>query len=532
MRKLVSENPIEVLKILLTRLRVQFSYYTLQNFKLHPDFPNMLSLSYILNQIGIENVTLRATYEQMQNELPKPLLAHLYDNGGMYMVVAEADDNKVYFINEQNKLEAQLKEDFLKSWSGVAMLVDNDVNASEENYKVNKIKERFNKLRYPFIISSLLLLFAYSFLYTHENESTFTYLFITTKFIGVIVSSLLLVQLFDKNNLFIKKLCNSNKSKGNDNCSNILDSPGAYILGLSWSEVGFVYFLTLLTYLIWFPSYSSLLIITVLSILAAPFTLYSIYYQWKVVNSWCRLCLYIQAILFSEALISIFFFNKYNLNFNLISFQDVYALLLIVFLIGICLSFLKPVIKGWKNYKESFPAFNKIKLNKEVFNLLLTKGMPVDTTLIEPVQFGNPDGGNVLTIISNPTCNPCIDMHKKLFKILNNKKNLLVKEIFLTEKNKNDPSYLTADFMLKLTKTTNGAKEAIADYYNNYSKEHDIWKKKNYKKEFESIQTSKILDKHIDWCLEKGINSTPHVLFNGYRLPDSYTVEDLEYLID
>lgn len=86
------------------RLNIKFTSQTLNKLKSHPDFPSLVAFNYVLTQLGIENVTLRVPYEQMQNELPKPLLVHTKTNGGMYFVIAELDENKVNFINENGKV--------------------------------------------------------------------------------------------------------------------------------------------------------------------------------------------------------------------------------------------------------------------------------------------------------------------------------------------------------------------------------------------------------------------------------------------
>jgi hypothetical protein len=35
--------------------------------------------------------------------------------------------------------------------------------------------------------------------------------------------------------------------------------------------------------------------------------------------------------------------------------------------------------------------------------------------------------------------------------------------------------------------------------------------------------------KHEDWVKMNSIRATPTILVNGYKLPDNYTIEDLEY---
>ena len=60
-------------------------------------------------------------------------------------------------------------------------------------------------------------------------------------------SILLFIQQTDKYNIFVKRLCSANNGKDKVDCSSILDFKDAYFLGLiSWTDVGVVYFTTLL----------------------------------------------------------------------------------------------------------------------------------------------------------------------------------------------------------------------------------------------------------------------------------------------
>ncbi len=539
MRKLIRENHVEALRILLTSLNIKFTSHTLNKLKIHPYFPNPISLNHVLNELQIENVTLRASYEQMQHELPKPLLAHIHDNGGMYLVVAEVDEEKIYYVNEKGKLEAQAKNDFMKSWSGIAMLVDNEAKGTiEKDYIKHRTKDAINKVKHPFAFATLCFLMLYALSYVHVYTSVFTYLFLFTKAIGIGISIPLMIQLVDKNNSFVKKLCASNNPK--TNCSSILDSPGAYFFGVfAWSEVGFVYFISLFFYLLFVPSVHAVMLVSGLAILAAPYTVYSIYYQWKVAKLRCRLCLLVQAVLVIELILAIIFLTAYMPYFTPVGLQTIAALVLIPAIIISLYSLIKPIVIDWKKYKTQVPSLNRIKLNAEVFHALLHKCEPIDTVGICPMQFGNPEGRHQLTIITNPTCKPCIGMHQKLHKILKNKDEVLLNEILLAKKEwaasrEQDDAYQRANFMLKIYRSTDAitAKYALADYYDHYTDDFERWKGKHYRKEFDTLETKPTLEQHIQWCLDRKITSTPVIFYNGYKLPGDYTVADLDYLLD
>ena len=79
-------------------------------------------------------------------------------------------------------------------------------------------------------------------------------------------------------------------------CNNILESDAAKIGGvLSWSEVGLGYFISNITLLICYPSLISYL--SIINICALPYTLWSVWYQYKIAKQWCVLCLLVQLLL-------------------------------------------------------------------------------------------------------------------------------------------------------------------------------------------------------------------------------------------
>ena len=530
---LIEDNPQEALRTLLRLLNAKFTDYSIRNLRQHPDYPSLLAINHTLNQLQIDNIAVRGTYEQLQNEFPKPLLVHTQYYGGTYLVIGALDEERVHFVNPKGNLEAQPKAEFLKAWSGIAVLVDEESKGVEQNYSINKVKTLLHKAKLPVAAFGLLLLIGHVFYYTNNFSSGFDYLFLLTKSLGVVVTIPLMIRLIDKENSFVRKLCNTKRSAGRVNCASILDTPAANFLGVfAWSEIGFLYFTILFFYLLLFQAHSNA-IIAGIAIAAAPYTIYSFYYQWKVARQWCRLCLAVQAVLLLDLLLAVAFFSTSAIT---ITYQSILTLVLVSFIGSAAYSFLKPVIVEWKSKKNQFLEINKIKLNSEVFQLLLKKNPAIDISHITPIRFGNPEGIHTITIVTNPLCRPCIEMHRKLFEILNTKNNVLVNKILLTEKDEQHNAYKIAHFMLKLYYTTgaDATEKALTEYYDQYSNNFDQWKQKHDQKELDTVdvESSKVLEQHINWCSERNISSTPIIFYNHCKIPDGYTVEDLDYLID
>ncbi|MDR1115120.1 MAG: thioredoxin domain-containing protein [Tannerella sp.] len=62
---------------------------------------------------------------------------------------------------------------------------------------------------------------------------------------------------------------------------------------------------------------------------------------------------------------------------------------------------------------------NSIKANEEVFGTLLSQQPFYEATDADSqILFGNPDAKLTITIFSNPFCNPCAKMHKRVDNLL------------------------------------------------------------------------------------------------------------------
>jgi uncharacterized membrane protein len=254
MRKLLKDNAPEVLKILLKELKIQYTDVTVNILKQNPYFPDLISVSHTLSKLSIENVAIKTDYNQLI-KISTPCIVHLHDNGGMYLVVKSVHENSITFIVEGNKEETQPKEEFIKSWSGYTLVINTENYSNiEKGYFINYFKQSVQKLRFPIVIIAVVF-----FLFHFFNQSVENYLtlfFKTLSLVGFVTSILLLIQLVDKNNLFIKKVCNAKKNK-KVNCSSILNSKSAKFLGLiSWSEVGFIYFFSQIVIFLIFNNHS------------------------------------------------------------------------------------------------------------------------------------------------------------------------------------------------------------------------------------------------------------------------------------
>lgn len=497
---------------------------TLQN---HPDFPSLLCVSDALHKWNIPHGATRICNKQQLDELPTPFLAGFNKSEIPFVVVKDIHEKKVdLFYDDQSALQSLKREEFTHLWNGVCLIAEPNEESGEKNYVQNKRKELF---RTGIVAALFILGISLSFLYLRHTiraapiaSSIPVYIMYAIMLAGVAVSSLLLWYEIDKNNPLLQKVC-TGITKGN--CSAILSAKAAKITGwLSWSEVGFFYFTGGLLSVIFIP-YSP--IPYLLNLLAIPYILFSVYYQWRVARQWCVLCLAVQFLLLLGGINAL-----YN---NLYEFRGAFSVLpLAIYLLLVLLWFnIRPYIIKQQQGIQLKRDFLRIKFNTEIFDTLLKKqkqfSLPVDGLGID---IGNPSAEHQIIKICNPYCGPCAKAHPMIEKLLHENDNLKVKIIFTAPNNPEQAAYKPVAHLLAIAAQKNEAviKQALDDWYLAEKKDYDAFAARFPMNGELKMQERKI-ERMSNWCKETDIQFTPTIFFNGYQLPDAYTIEDIAYFL-
>lgn len=505
---------IKALKVPVTRTSA------LEYLNSHPNEGSLLAYSETLERFKIENVGVKVEKERFE-ELPVPFIAYLHQYGGVFTLVKEVTEHSVKWLDTQKGLLTTSKEDFLSSWNGIALLVETSSYSGEKDYFRKRKNEVFSSLRIPgaFILVLLVIgIFSFS---AFNTASVFNFLYFL-KFIGMIVSGLLLVKSIDSKNDLVNKLCN-NGSKVN--CQSILDSPAAHITPwLSWSDVGFIYFFGSFISLV-ACSYSGdldtfLTFQWLFSVGSIFFSTYSLWYQGIKSKMWCTLCLGIVSVFLLE-IVSIIFLS---------SFSPVIELKGLVYVLG---GFMVPVI-FLLLFKQPFARalerevlikkLNKIYTNPAYFKALMENQpfMPTVPENMPTVFFGNPDAENTITIVSNPLCSPCARMHRRLEELVNENANIKCQVIFLSGEND-----VGGHFVRKLLSLPKDIQfEAMSMWFNRNDKNFEVWNEvyKKYPEEEYSYHNQKT---HNSWVNYAEVSGTPTLFINGKKKSNDLNISEL-----
>jgi protein-disulfide isomerase len=328
-----------------------------------------------------------------------------------------------------------------------------------------------------------------------------------------------------------KFLTNTFFSSDIDDIFNVLESDAAKLWGVfGWSEIGLGYFVTNVLLVLFLPHTVSIL--AILNIFTLPYSLWSVWYQKVKARQWRPLCLIVQVLLWG--------FFILNCLFGYIRLPELGSSSLIdllfvggMYAIGVFgFNLLIPKLAKSGEQEQIKQEINAIKANEEVFKTLLTGQPSYEVNKADSqILFGNPDARLMITILTNPFCNPCAKMHKRVEKLLKDTKGDVCVQYLFSSFN-SDLDYANKYFnAVYLEKGQAAAMQLYGEWFDKG--------KLSQEKFFEPLQldmTSPDIEaefqKHEAWKKKTQLRATPAVLVSGYKLPDSYKIEDLRYFTE
>ena len=486
----------------------------------------------MLSDYGIENAGTKI--EDKEQDLIKiecPFIAH---KSGDFVVVYKIDPEKVHYLWNGKKIILSISE-FIKSWSGVILLPEKTPESIEPGYKEHRKKELLIIAQKTILFLAISLIFGLAYINQSSPPSIiqlFNYsIILLLNLAGAYISYAIVLKQMHISSRYTDKICTLFSKS---DCNNILESDAAKLWGVfGWSEIGLGYFSANVLLLLFAPNTLSVLnILALLNILCLPYTIWSVWYQKTKARQWCPLCLIVQVLLWG-----IFIANCLSgviriPDFDIITFQNILITGSLLAILTFLLNLLIPNLSRGREIEKTKQEINSIKANEDVFRVILSQQPFYEVSKFDSqIFFGNPDAQLKITIFTNPYCNPCARMHKKVIKLLHDtKRNICVQYIFGSFGSEWDfaNKNLIAAY---LQKTQTEFERIISEWFE---------KGKPLKEAFFSdlqldINSMKVEIEnynHEEWKEKTKLAATPTVLVNGYKLPDNYKIEDLRYFAE
>lgn len=535
------ENCREVLSLFLKELNVKVTDTTLRNALInHPDYPSLLSISDVLTDYGVGNVSFKVSFEKLE-KMPMPFISQIKGEKvqEMFYTVIRSVTNNVlsYYHPERRRWEDIDKENFAKKWSGITLLADAEEKRDEENYtKKYREEVRLKAAKYITFLSVpvIAIIAGISALFNYGTSAIYPVLFSLLSLAGSIIGSLLLWYEVDQYNPVLQQICSSGKKV---NCGAILNSKASKIAGISWSVIGFSYFAGSLFMLLFsgIINPQAIFVLTWLNVLAIPYVFFSVYYQWRIAKQWCVLCLCVQGVLLLQLItaltagwhlpvpVSPIFSDKLIITFILSYFIPFFIVNLLL-----------PAYRSAKESRRNKTELQRLKHNPQIFNALLAKQKAVTESAAGlGIIIGNPNAAYKIIKVCNPYCGPCAKAHTPIEELVHNNPEIQVQIIFTATNDAEDSRAAPVKHLLAIAEKNNNEaiiKQALDDWYLAEKKEYEMFASK-YPMNGELQKQGDKLEKMSTWCNKNEIMFTPTFFVNGNQLPEMYTVNDLKYFL-
>lgn len=498
---------------------------TLQN---HPDWPSLLCISDALQKWNIPNAAGKIRAEEI-DQLPVPFIACTHDAENPVAVVTHVSEVQInYYSYRRAKSISADKAQFFKKWDGVYLIAEPHKESGEKNY--NKVRQS-SVLKAAVPLTLLILVACFSFYGLNSMFKDNINIAIIVQYlvymVGIVVSSLLLWYEVDRNNPLLKKVC-TGISKGS--CETILTGSQAKLLSwLSWSEVGFFYFTGSLLALLFVPG--AINILAWLSVLAMPYIIFSLYYQWRVAKHWCVLCLAVQALLLTGGVNSLA--NGIIQKPFTASIGEFLKIVSCFLLPALSWFAIKPYLLQLQQAVTTKREYLRIKFNTEIFDALLKKQKPITMPVANMgINIGKAGATHTLIKVCNPYCGPCAKAHPKIEKLLEDNDDLQVKILFTATDDDNNIMSKPVKHLLAIAEKGDEqlTKKALDEWYLAEKKDYDVFAAKYPMNGELQVQGEK-LTAMSKWCKEMNVVATPTFFLDGNEMPDAYSIEDLEYFL-
>jgi uncharacterized membrane protein len=528
----IEDNAILTLLTYIKAMRIRVTRKSVEDALLtHPDYPSMLSLSDALNKWNVDNGVVKISPVDLL-KLNSPFITYLRQDGGIFAFVKAVKNDSVEWMHSQKGWQKETFGDFITKWNGTALIAELSAESGETGYPEKRRIEILGYLgRIGTSVAAVITLFMLCYIQLWKTRSDVH----LHGVIGLLAVNLLgffacvvlaLIQLHPEHQL-VRKFCSAD---GNAGCNKVLESNGSKLAGvLSWSDVGLFYFTSLITLTFFAMADQDILSAVVLiNFFSLPFTLFSIYYQAVVLKAWCRLCLSVQVVLWVSCALA-FSSTGGAVNFS----EQIHKSLPyagISLLVGLIVTkLLTTYLYVISELRKSVRDNRRVKYNKGVFDYLLSleNRMPEIPLDLDRVVIGDRTSDNVITVVTNPFCGPCSQLHGEVQELIRQDPALQINFIFTST---NEPDDLRGEFVRRLLAFP---EDMRIQHLNEWFK----LKEKNLSKW--NIDTDSPSDKaaydtvnlYRAWCQAANIVKTPTIYVNGRELPKVYGLNDIKLIV-
>jgi hypothetical protein len=336
--------------------------YLNQRLLSHPDYPSALSVTSLLDDLGIENGVVQIDESQLP-EIPTPFLAFI-------------DREEFAIVTDLEKIENSIK-DFNVRWNGVVIYAEKPAEIFQSpELRKTKVSERDLRVKRAIAIIVIMVLSSLAFL----QANTLNAILSIVNFFGLVVCGSIVLRELGIESVVSQRLCGTGENTG---CDAVLHATVSKLpFDIKLSDVGVSFFSGVLLLLLINPfiteNYQKTLQLLIAGVILSsiPFTIFSLYYQWKVAKQWCKSCLLVVAILWVMTIIQL------QYPFGMISINLMTAAGVVVFFVlpGSLWLIIRSLLNHEQELINSNFLLKRVYRSPELFENHLLRQNKIDTT--------------------------------------------------------------------------------------------------------------------------------------------------------
>lgn len=341
--------------------------------------------------------------------------------------------------------------------------------------------------------------------------------------IGLFFSILLFLKTHGLHSNWIEKFCTNHSGKAS--CSSVLQSKAGTIIGeITWSDIGVIYFLFMTTLALVFSFKGNEWAYIIPSCAAFPYTIFSIWYQGKIVHSWCKMCLIVQTVLVFAFILTLAFLITEDRHIALIDGIPI-TILGISITTGYFIA--KRILKLFFHDKAISRQYKLLKMAQPECTLYVSE--PTEAIAQYASVIYHPEASHKITVAFRFGCSACLRDMEKVIATIREKKKVAIELIFVSWH-----SHLKWDlpFILHFTKAYITNKEQFLNELDNYISDYPSHKDKYSEKTNDiPIEVKNRIVAHIQWSKTNQIERTPTYFLDNRKISPFYTFDDLVAIV-
>lgn len=494
------------------KLSRRFVTETLQQ---SPHQPSLQVISSFLYDCQVDNLILEIEATNIR-EMKFPCITKLDSpEGPSFVVIESIKGNQVHLMQQAAPVDFP---SFLEQWKENPVLIyDAEGYQPPKGFRQFKTRIRITAFILTAIISALLWAV---FLKTTKVDILPNLSLLLLSGAGLWMVHLIVQKSLGHSLSALNRFCQVKKADG---CQVILQSSLAYPLpGISWSSIGFVFFLSLLLYYFISPAIQ-LSAIGFMYLISLPGVLLALLIQHFLSELWCRLCLAVHALLLSGAGLALWVQRGWV-------WPEVSELPYLM--ISMALGWV-----GWQTYhryqaSRSQATSEKQDLIQAKFHPLTLHGhfahaQPLPYPLDIALRLGQANTSIDILIITNPGCHKCAAAHPYIEQLYHRHDHISISYLFHVYQQELEQSGELVRYLYQMhRKDPDLFMEGMQSWYADITQGIAQWKQPYQQHLTDHHETSMLP------LLEfNAVSQVPAVYLNGAKLPDFYEFKDLAELL-